>query len=174
MANVLIAQQDTALHSALAQSLHAEGHVVTEVSDGVLAMAALWVARRPLVAVLDEHLAPLDATDILEMAADGEVPLARHRYIVLTGTSSRPLRPALRDALRRLHAPLLSIREKQRACARQCETPPATYRLRSWTQLSRCPGPRAWNDSPTLWHKHPHVNMPHVRDVPLVASIAGR
>ncbi len=67
------------LRNMLAHALQAEGHVVTEVSDGVLAMAALWVARRPAVAVFDEHLTPLDAMDILELTADGEVPLARHR-----------------------------------------------------------------------------------------------
>ncbi len=110
MAHVLIAQRDPAVRSTLARALQAEGHVVTEVSDGVLAIAALWVARRPLVALLDEHLTPLDATDLLELAADGEAPLLRHRYVVLTDTSPHlVLRPALRDALRRLQAPVLSV-----------------------------------------------------------------
>ena len=111
MASVLVAHADANMRFALASLLRAEGHVVTEVGDGVLAVAALWVSHRPLVAVLGDDLAPLDAADVLELAAEGEPPLARHRYVVLTAPAPTDGATSLTSATPdRLRAALHSLR----------------------------------------------------------------
>ena len=88
MAHVLVAYQDRDLRDTLDEALTQTGHTITKVSDGALALAALWVARWPMVALLEGNLDAPGAYDILSLAAaenETATPrLARHQYVVMT------------------------------------------------------------------------------------------
>ncbi len=137
--HVLVAYNDPDMRDTLDDVLTEAGYSVTRVADGVLALAALWVSRRPLVALLHDGLLPLDASDILELvAADGtsasgshpirvrdwktqsnsEPPgnaragngrLRRHRYIVFTTSPPDGVRASLRTVTTTLGTPLLYL-----------------------------------------------------------------
>jgi CheY-like chemotaxis protein len=112
MSHVLVAHLDPGLRAALASLLRVHGHTTTQVADGVLALAALWVAHLPLVALLDAQMTPLGAQDILAVAtdgADGAARLRRHRYVVLSTVPTGELHPAFHDALRALNAPVVQV-----------------------------------------------------------------
>ncbi len=96
MAFVLVAHRNADMREDLAKLLTERGHVVTRLGDGTLALAALWVSTHPLIVVLDDGLAPLNAADVLELAAAGEPPVARHQFVVMSTTPSERLRAAVR------------------------------------------------------------------------------
>lgn len=119
MAHILVAYHDWDMRQTLDEALRDVGHTVTQVGDGVLALAALWVARRPLVVVLDDQLGPLAAADILDLAADAagtdggdasvRARLGHHQYIVMTTEPQERIPTDLRANLKALHASLLCL-----------------------------------------------------------------
>ncbi len=82
MAHVLIASPDEHIRDALAAPLRMAGHSVITTAEGSLALAALWSAREPLVALLDERFASLAASAIRDH--DASALLARHAYALIT------------------------------------------------------------------------------------------
>jgi hypothetical protein len=95
----------------VAQALSEETpHEVSSTADAELALAALWLAPEPLVALIDERLAPFGALGILAIAAnDGlDGPLARHRYVLMS-TVPYNLCPTEWAPLARLHTQVLSL-----------------------------------------------------------------
>lgn len=115
MAHVLVAYRDSDLRESLEEILTQMGHSVTTVADGALAVAALWVARWPMVALLAGDLGQPDAGDIIGCAASearnavDEPRLARHQYIVITTSEIRRALGDLRSLSGAPHATLLAM-----------------------------------------------------------------
>lgn len=87
MAHVLVAHSDEGVRDVIAAALRdLGGHRVLATSDGVIAIAALWLSERPMVALMDERLLPFSAMDVFRVAANDTAggQLARHHYILLS------------------------------------------------------------------------------------------
>jgi DNA-binding NtrC family response regulator len=111
MAYVLVAHSDEGVRDVIAAALRDVGeHRVLATSDGVIAIAALWLSERPLVALLDERLLPFSAMDVLRVAANDASSglLARHHYILLS-TWPQGVAAVRQKLLARLDAPVLEL-----------------------------------------------------------------
>jgi CheY-like chemotaxis protein len=111
VAHVLVAHSDEGVRDVIAAALRdVGGHRVLATSDGVIAIAALWLSERPMVAFMDERLLPFSAMDVLRVAANDRSggQLARHHYVLLSTWPQRVA--ALRQKLlARLDAPVLAL-----------------------------------------------------------------
>jgi CheY-like chemotaxis protein len=109
MAAVLVVESDADVRCVLAEALRDDGHIVTSMANACLALAMLWFVERPLVVLLDAHLAPLSGVGLLELAYDDESGrLLRHGYILMTTAPSR-LEAKHQRLLARMAVPLLPL-----------------------------------------------------------------
>ena len=111
MVHVLVAHSDEEVRDTVAAALReVGGHEVLATSDGMLAIAALWLSESPMVALIDERLAPFGAIEVFGIAANDRAggQLARHRYILLS-TWPQHAATLRQNLLTRLDAPVLAL-----------------------------------------------------------------
>jgi DNA-binding NtrC family response regulator len=111
MAHVLVAHSDEGVRDVIEAALRdVAGHEVVATSDGEMAIAALWLSERPMVALIDERLLPYGAMDVFRIAANDRAggQLARHRYILLS-TWPQHVATVRHDLLTHLDAPVLGL-----------------------------------------------------------------
>ena len=84
MADVLVVEDDTQVRDILTTVLRDEGHKVLVAKDGLEAVDALLIASRPLVVLLDLMMPLLGGDAIIHMLEEGDSPLTRHRYVLVT------------------------------------------------------------------------------------------
>ena len=106
MAHILVVDDDLDIRMALRSALEAQGHAVSEASDGLTALERLRTSPWPLVVLLDLKMPYLDGAGVLgTLAGDGALA-QRHRYVLMTA-SAQTLPLALGTLLVRLGVPLV-------------------------------------------------------------------
>jgi chemosensory pili system protein ChpA (sensor histidine kinase/response regulator) len=107
VADVLVVEDDAQVRDILTTVLRDEGHRVLVAKDGLEAVDALLIASRPLVVLLDLMMPLLGGDAILHMLAEGDSPLTRHRYVLVTARALM-LPPELPPLLKRLEIPVVA------------------------------------------------------------------
>lgn len=95
---VLIVEDDEAIRWVLRQLLEDEDYVVEEAASSPEGLHILSTTSQPHVVLLDLHLPTLNGEQIVD-ALDESPTLARHRYIVMSGSSQAALAPDFIDHL---------------------------------------------------------------------------
>lgn len=105
---VLIVEDNEDIREALRELLEDEAYAVLEAGDGLAGLALLRASQVALVVLLDYKLPRMDGFALLRAVVAGPLPLARHRFILLTANGDRlPL--AFEALLHSLHAPIISV-----------------------------------------------------------------
>jgi CheY-like chemotaxis protein len=101
-----VVDDDAAIRETLHQLLEDEGYLVEQASDGVAALDAMRTSKRRMVVLLDVMMPRLDGLGVLQAVTSDEVLVSRHRFVVMTASSSA-LTDALTQLMRQVKAPAL-------------------------------------------------------------------
>jgi CheY-like chemotaxis protein len=86
---VLVVDNDWDTRAVLRDVLEEEGYAVTLAADGYTALAVMRAVTRPLVVVLDQGLAGMTGTELVEaILRDGQPAVAR-AFLLLTASPER-------------------------------------------------------------------------------------
>jgi CheY-like chemotaxis protein len=106
MARVLVVEDDVMLRETVATLLEDTGHEVLLAGDGVAAVDALLISPNPLVVLLDLIMPHMCGDAVLRLVGEGESPLSRHEYILMTALS-HALPAECSQLLRELNVPVV-------------------------------------------------------------------
>ena len=91
--HVLVVDNDWDIRSVLRDVLEEEGYAVTLAADGYTALAVMRAVTRPLVVVLDQGLAGMTGTELVEAVVSDGQPAAARAFLLLTASPDRLLAP---------------------------------------------------------------------------------